>query len=53
MLPLIKASMRYDGAQNLIKNQNKVLLGSDLGEREKFYQARLNKVSQWLDLQDE
>ena len=48
MLPLMVASMRYEGADYLIKNQNKVLAGSDLGEREKFYQARLDKVSNWL-----
>ena len=53
MVPLMVASMRYDGANYLIKNQNKVLAGSDLGEREKFYQARLDKVSNWLGLEDE
>ena len=52
MLPLMVASMRYEGAQYLIKHQNKVLAGSDIAEREKFYQARLDKVSDWLGLEE-
>ena len=54
MKPLMRASMKYKKAGDVTRNQGKSLLGASYpGQREHFYQDRLEKIKEWLGLDSE